>query len=131
VPPEVKANAARNHHYFQARVAIADGNLGEARLHAEGYAVLVKEHEIPFEMRRVHELLGTIALAEENWADAVAHLEQANQQSPRILYLLAVAYYGSGDEYAGEAMMKKVANWNGLNFGYAYVRGKAMTALDE
>ncbi len=131
VPPEVKVNAARNHHYFQARVALKDGNVGEAKLHTEAYATLVKEHEIPFEMRRVHELLGTIAIAEESWDDAVAHLEQANQQNPRILYLTALAYLGAGDEYAGTAMMEKAANYNGLNFNYAYVRGKAKAALEE
>jgi len=131
VPPEVKTNAARNQHYFQARVSLADGNIGEAKLHTEAYALLVKESEIPFEMRRVHELLGTIAMAEEDWDAAVTHLEQANQQNPRILYLTAVAYYGSGDEAAGRAMMEKAAYFNGLNFNYAYVRGKAMAALED
>ncbi len=131
VPPEVKANAARNHHYFQARVALKGGNISEAKLHAEAYASQVKEKEVPFEMRRVHELMGTIAMAEENWADAVAHLEQANQQNPRILYLTAIAYYGAGDQYAGATMMEKAANFNGLNFNYAYVRDKAMAALEE
>ena len=75
--------------------------------------------------------MGTIALAEENWADAITHLEQANQQNPRILYLTAVAYYGSGDQYAGKAMMEKAANFNGLNLNYAYVRNKAKAALEE
>jgi tetratricopeptide (TPR) repeat protein len=131
VPPEVKANVARNNQYYAARVSLADGDISEAKLHAGAYATEVKEHEIPFEMRRVHELTGSIALAEGNWNQAIAHLKQANQQDPRILYMMALAYDGAGDKTAGRAMMEKAANFNGLNFNYAYVRADAMAALEE
>ncbi len=131
VPAEVKAAAARNHHYFQARVALAEGNLDAAKNHTGLYSEEAQKHEIRFEGRRVHELLGTIAMAEGNWDDAVAELEQANQQNPRILYLMAVAYKGAGNQEAGQATMEKAANFNGLNFNYAYVRAKAMAAMEE
>ncbi len=131
VPAEVKAAAARNHHYFQARVALAERNLDAAKQHTGLYDQQVQKHEIPFEMRRVHELTGSIAIAEKNWPEAVSSLEQANHQDPRILYLMAVAYNGAGDQYGGQAMMEKAANFNGLNFNYAYVRAKAMAAMEE
>ena len=131
VPPEVKAGVARNQHYYQARVSLADGNIGEAKLHTEAYDVLVKENQIPFEMRRVHELMGSIAMAEGNWTDAITQLKQANQQDPRVLYLLALAYEGAGDADASEALLEKVANFNSLNINLAFVRGDAMAAIED
>ena len=70
-----------------------------------------------------------VALAEKDYAKAVAELEQANQQNPRVLYSLALAYQGKGDAQLAKQACQQAADFNGLNFNYAYVRSKARTML--
>ncbi len=59
----------------------------------------------------------------------MVELEQANQQDPRVLYLLAVALQGKGDGARARAMGAKAADFNGLALNYAYVRTKAKGML--
>jgi hypothetical protein len=54
-------------------------------------------------------------------------LKQANQQDPRILYLMAVAAKGAGDSARAATLAAKAAKFNSLNFNYAFVRSKART----
>jgi len=86
---------------------------------------------VPFEQRQSHELMGLIALAEEDYAKAAAELQQANLQDPRVQYQLALAHRGAGEEETAREACRKAAEHNGLNFNYAYVREKARTMLDE
>ena len=57
---------------------------------------------------------------------AVAELRQANQQDPRVVYLLAVGARGQGRRAeAKEAARRRPRTWNALSNTYGYVRGKA------
>jgi Flp pilus assembly protein TadD len=89
----------------------------------------VKVKSIPFEVRQVHELAGRIALAQKDHATAVAELRLANQQDPRVLYLLAVALQGQGDLQAAKDTGAQAADFNALSNTYGYVRGKAKAML--
>ncbi len=80
-------------------------------------------------MRQLHELRGSIALADKRGAEAVKELAQANQQDPRVLYLTALAFRESGDARQSAVFAKKAARFNGLSFNYAYVRSKAATLV--
>ena len=80
-------------------------------------------------MRQLHELRGSIALADKRGAEAVQELTQANQQDPRVLYLTALAFRESGDARQAAAFAKKAARFNGLAFNYAFVRTKAATLV--
>jgi tetratricopeptide (TPR) repeat protein len=91
VPAEVKEAARRNALFNEARVALAKKDLATAKARAAAYGTQVAIKKIPFEVRQQHALLGQIALEEKNPAAAAAELEEANQQDPRVLYLLAVA----------------------------------------
>ena len=66
-----------------------------------------------------------IALADKRGAEAVKELTEANQQDPRILYLMALAYRESGDAGQTAAFARKAARFNGLAFNYGFVRTKA------
>ncbi len=131
VSDEVKGNARRNHDYFVARVALGQGDLTAARESVNAYAAAVEAKQIPFEVRRVHELEGLIALHEEDYEGAVSHLEQANQQNPRILYHLARACNGAGDVERARALAEQAGNFNQLNVNFAYVRDKARELAAE
>jgi tetratricopeptide (TPR) repeat protein len=129
VPAEVKEATRRNALFDEARVALARNDLVTAKARAEAYATQVAARKIPFEMRQQHELAGRIALAEKNHAAAVEELQQANQQDPRVFYLLAVALQGKGDAGKAREVAARAADFNGLAVNYAYVRAKAKEML--
>ena len=128
-PDEVKEATRRNQLYRDARVALRKQDLETAREKTAAYSVQVKTHMIPFEERQVRELLGAIALGEDDFAGAREHLAHANQQNPRILFMMAMAYHGLGDAPHEKMMLEKAGNFNGLNFNYAYVRPKAQKIM--
>ena len=127
VPPQVKEATRRTHLFEEARIAVARNDLPLARTKAAAYGKEVALKNRPFEVRQQHELAGLIALAEKQYARAGQELKQANQQDPRILYLMAVAAKGAGDAPRASALAAKAAKFNGLSFNYAYVRAKAKT----
>lgn len=131
VADDVKENVKRNILFDQARVAIGRGNVRRARTTARTYGELVAARQIPFEVRQAHELLGMIALAEGKHANAVAHLEQANQQNPRVLLLLAQVHHAQGNADDARAYYGFAANFNALSGTYAYVRPEAQKMLVE
>jgi tetratricopeptide (TPR) repeat protein len=129
VPDEVKAQAVRNGLFNQARVALAKKDLTGAKAKYEEYKQQVEAKQVPFEKRQVRELAGLIALEEKRFADAVTELGQANQQDPRVLYLLGVAHAGAGDKDKAKAAYQEAYDFNGLALNSAWVRGKAKQAL--
>ena len=73
-----------------------------------------------------------IALAEKDYAAAIAELEQASQQNPYNLYRLALAYKGMGDDALAGEFCEKAARFNGLNnLNYAFVRARAERMLNS
>jgi hypothetical protein len=106
-------------------VAAARGDLAAARSRADEYAALIAARKAPFEVRQLHELRGSIALGDKRAAEAVKELSEANQQDPKVLYLIALAYGDAGDARQAAAFAKKAARFNGLAFNYGYVRAKA------
>ena len=93
------------------------------------------------EMEDHHELLGLIYLEKGEPATAVEHLEQADQEDPYTVYLLAVAESASGHDARAAELFSQVAHWNEVlsqsfanlhrALGYALARPKALAALGE
>jgi tetratricopeptide (TPR) repeat protein len=129
VPAEVKEAIRRNGLFDEARVALQKKDLVAAKAKAATYGQQVAAKKIPFEMRQQHELLGRIALEEKSYAVAVAELEQASQQDPRVLYLLSVALQGKGDGTRARSVLTRAADFNGIANNYPFVRSKAKAAL--
>jgi tetratricopeptide (TPR) repeat protein len=130
-PEEVKEATRRNYHYNAARVALAQGNLDQAKAEAATYREQVAMHNVPFEVRLTHQMDGRIALAEKNYAGAIEHLQQAGTQNPRIHYWLAEAYYGEKKTDSAHKHCEMAANFNGLGMNYAYVRTDAQKMLSQ
>jgi tetratricopeptide (TPR) repeat protein len=127
VPAEVKEATRRQHLFDEARVALARKDLAGAKAKSEAYASAVAAKRIPFEVRQQHELAGRVALVEKDYAGAVKELEQANQQDPRVLYLLATGLQGKGEVPKANSVAARAANFNGLSPTYGFVRAKAKT----
>jgi tetratricopeptide (TPR) repeat protein len=124
-PVDVKEAARRQHTFDLARVALAKGDLAGAKAGAKAYGAAMRSRMIPFEVRQSHEINGLVALQEKDYERAASQLAQANPLDPRVQYHLARAQQGKGDLEAARRTARRAADHNGLNFNYAYVRGKA------
>jgi tetratricopeptide (TPR) repeat protein len=129
VPDAAKEQAARTALYNRARVALAKKDRATARATLDAYRTAVAPRQLPFEVRQVHELAGMIALDEKRPADAVTELAHANQQDPRILFLLATAHAAAGNADKAKALYTEVRDWNALAVNHGFVKAKAAKAL--
>jgi tetratricopeptide (TPR) repeat protein len=64
------------------------------------FAKALRQRKNPGLIKQAHELAGRIALQEKNYDQAIAELDQSNQQNPSDLYLL-------GEAYQGKVMLQK------------------------
>jgi tetratricopeptide (TPR) repeat protein len=123
---DVKQDTRLADHYNGGRVALAKGDLATAKAKAKSYAEGAAARQNSFRIRQSHELLGAIALKEEQYDEAIAHLGQANQQNPQVIYWTALAYEGKGDKAKAKEYAGKAASANVLPLvTYAFVRAEA------
>jgi tetratricopeptide (TPR) repeat protein len=123
---DVKQDTRLADHYNRGRVALAKGDLVTARSEATAYAEGAESRKNTFRVRQSHELLGTIALKEKKYDEALTELAKANQQDPQVIYLTAVAWRGKGDEAKAKEYAAKAANANVLPLmTYAFIRTEA------
>jgi tetratricopeptide (TPR) repeat protein len=129
-PEAVKEAVRRNVLASEARAALARNDLATAGAKAQQYAAQVALKKVPFEVRQSHEIAGLVALQSKDYAKAVDELTQANQQDPRVLFHLALAWRGKGDAAKAAALLKNAADFNALGFNYGFVRAKARKMLE-
>jgi tetratricopeptide (TPR) repeat protein len=126
LPQETKDDAGLGYHYDLARVAVAKQDLAKAKSEAAEYLNGAEAKKNDFRIRQGHELAGTVALADKNYDEAIKELQQANQQDPYVLYVLAVAYQGKGDTAKAKETFKQAAESYTLpTLNYALIRAKA------
>jgi tetratricopeptide (TPR) repeat protein len=122
---EVKEDAELVHHYNLGRVAIRTKDLASAQEHADAFMKGATAKNNSAEIRQAHELVGTIALKEKRFDQALAHLTKANQQDPYVLYRMGKAYQGKGDEAKAAELFRQAANHNTLpTLNHAFARAK-------
>jgi tetratricopeptide (TPR) repeat protein len=123
---EIKDNARLFNHYNLAKVAIGKKDLATAKTEAASFRSGAEAGKNSFQIKQAHELLGSIALEEKNYDQAIAELQQANQQNPYDLYRLCEAYQGKGDSAKAKEFCAKAAGFNSLpQLNYAFIRTKA------
>ena len=127
--PEVKENFRRGYIAGLTRIALARGDLDQATKEATRYLEAAQRDQVPGQLRQAHQLLGLVALARSDWDTAIAELSRSDTGDPYTLYHLARAYLGKGDRAQGLATLERAANFNGLAFGYAFVRRPALELL--
>jgi tetratricopeptide (TPR) repeat protein len=127
VPEEVKDGVRRNHLFFVAWTALMKGDLAGARPAADAYRARALARGLPFELRRVHQLDGHLALLSKDYPLAVAELGRANQNDPYVLVLLARALQGAGKPKEARDAWSAAADYNELGFpiSWAFVRAEA------
>lgn len=123
---EVKENAELVHHYNLGRVAIRTKDLASAQEHADAFMKGATAKNNNAQIRQAHELVGTIALKQKRFPEALAHFSQANQQDPYVLYRMGKAYQAQGDDSKAAELYRQAANHNTLpTLNHAFVRMKA------
>lgn len=123
---EIKDNAKLAYHFNLAALAIAKKDYASAKSHADQYRQGAEANKNPFQVKLAHELAGRIALAQKDYDNATAELNQANQQDPHNLFRLSEAYRGKGDSAKAKDYCTKAAEFNSLpQLNYAFIRTRA------
>jgi len=123
---EIKDNAKLFHHFNLAGIDIAKKDYAAAKREADEFRQGAEASKNPAQLKQAHELAGRIALAQKDYDQAIAELQQANQQDPRNLFRLSQAYQGKGDDAKAKDLCTKAAEFNSLpQLNYAFIRVKA------
>jgi len=123
---KIKDNATLVHHFNMAVIALGKNNLTTAKAESEEFRKGAEAKNNANQLRQAHELAGRIALAQKDYDQAIAELQQANNQNPQNLYRLGEAYRAKGDASEAQSYFEHAASFNSLpQLNYAFIRVKA------
>jgi tetratricopeptide (TPR) repeat protein len=128
--PALKEKFVKEAIFDEAVIAAKRKDFTKALAKADELKAKIAAGKNSKEMENYHALLGRVYFEKGERAKAVEHLKQANQENPYTLYLLAVANSDLGDMVKAAEFYKKAANWNENSLSYAFVRPKALMALE-
>ena len=120
--------------YWSGKLAARQGDYAAAEAQAEEFAALLAEDDNPRKMERYHELLGLIALKQEDYEGAIEHYRHANlSTSPggfpggdvKNIFMLARALQGAGQTDEADELLQQVASWNFNSVWFAMLRKEA------
>jgi tetratricopeptide (TPR) repeat protein len=111
--------------HAQARIAARKGDAREARAQMANAKAILDRGTNPDETIQYPYLAGYVNLFLGDYANAVAELQQANQQDPFVLVLLAQAYEKSGEAAKASETYEKVLASNAHNVNNAFARATA------
>ena len=118
--------SARVHHFNLAAIAIEKRDWPPPKSEAEEFRKAAEASNNAIQLKLVHELAGRSALAHKDYDQAIAELEQANQQDPRNLYRQGLVYQAKGDAAKAREFFSQAAEFNSLPaLPYAFIRSKA------
>jgi tetratricopeptide (TPR) repeat protein len=117
--------------FDESIIAAKEKKYEKARVKAEEYMARIKPETKQKDLENYYSLLGIICFEETNYEKSIKHLNQANQENPYTLYLLAVSEAKVGDKKKATELFKKIANWNRNGINYALVRNKAIAMVEK
>lgn len=122
IPDMNRANQRRFQKFLQGRLALAKNDMSGARRWSEEFAAEANASGSAGQKRLVHELAGQVALAQKDYAKAIAELEQSNLLDPYNLYRLSLAHSGAGHAAKAREYAEKARKDNTLtSLNYAFV----------
>jgi tetratricopeptide (TPR) repeat protein len=129
VSDEIKVDAKQGLLYDEARIAIKLGDLTNVRSKAAAFYKQAAEEHNERKIRWYYELVGLISLEEEQYDDAIFELNRTDKNNPQNIYRIALAYEGKGEKEKAKELFIKAANFNEINYNYAFIRKKAQKKL--
>jgi Flp pilus assembly protein TadD len=115
--------------HAQARIAIRQGNRVEAQKQTAVVKSLIDKGTNPDQRIQYPHLTGYVAFYEQDYKRAVAELQQADQEDPFILMLVAEAYEQLGDLPRARDYYRKVLSSNSHAIANAFARPIARRKL--
>lgn len=130
-PATVLEAARRDRTAEEALTSLALGDPNAAARRLDDFEASLTGHHRPDEIARLHYLRGVTALAMGDAESALAHLEQADLDDPRVVYQIARAREVLGTTDLAEEMAYRAANWNGIVPAWAWVRRDAEAMVER
>jgi tetratricopeptide (TPR) repeat protein len=115
--------------HAQARIAARRGQADRARAHEAAVSALLDQGGNDDQRVQYAYLRGYVAFHLKNHAEAIAHLQEADQQDPFILWLLAQAHEALGDAEGAERYYQRVLESNSHAVNNAFARPAARQKL--
>jgi tetratricopeptide (TPR) repeat protein len=115
--------------HAQSRIAVRRGNVAEAKRHLATVKALVEKEPNSDQRPQYAYLAGYVAYYAKDYRQAIAELQQADQEDPFILLLLADAFEHSGDKARAREFYQKVLSSNSHAVNNAFARPIARRKL--
>jgi tetratricopeptide (TPR) repeat protein len=115
--------------FMESDVARKQGQLRKARDKAEEFRRVAVPEKDAYYALMVQDLIGSLALAEKRYDDAIRELEKSYTSNCYILFRLGEAYAAKGDKAKAKELFSKVVNFNESDWGFAFLRAKAQKKL--
>jgi tetratricopeptide (TPR) repeat protein len=109
----------------RASVLSAEGQPEQAQSEVDKARAGIEQRHVPADVRRLNATMGTIALRQKRFREAVDYLKKGDDQDPFTRYQLAEAEEGLGQTRQASTMFAQVAKSNVNDLGYVLVRGEA------
>ena len=111
-------------------VARRQNRFEKAKEKAEEFHKVVLLKNDPYYTMQYQQLIGSIALAEKRYDDAIQELEKPSRRNCYVLYYMGEAYAAKGENTKAKELFSKVANFNEYNWGFAFLRAMALKKLE-
>jgi len=115
--------------HAQSRIAVRRGNLPDAWRHLATVKALVEKEPDSDQRPQYAYLAGYVAYYAKDYRRAITELQQADQQDPFILLLIAEAYEHAGDAARAREFYQKVLSSNSHAVNNAFARPIARRKL--
>jgi len=115
--------------HAQSRIAVRRGNVPEARRHLATVKALVEKGPNGDQHPQYAYLAGYVAYYAKDYSRAIVELQQADQEDPFILLLLAQAHEHAGDAARAREFYQKVLSSNSHAVNNAFARPIARRKL--
>ncbi len=115
--------------HAQARLAARRGNKAEAQKHVDAAKIVLDKGTNPNQQPFFPYLTGYVAFYAGDYKSALTDLQQANQNDPFILSLIAQSYEKIGDDAQAKTYYQKILTFTMHNPPNAYARPLAQKKL--
>jgi Flp pilus assembly protein TadD len=129
VSEEVRKNFHIQWVFMESDVARRQNQFKKAMEKAEEYRRVAVPEKDAFWAFLYQDLIGSLALAQKRFDDAIRELEKGNKRNCYILYRLGEAYAAKGNKSMAKDLFAKVVNFNESDSGFAFLRAKAQKKL--
>jgi tetratricopeptide (TPR) repeat protein len=115
--------------FMESDVARKQGQFRKAKDKAEEFRRVAVPEKDAYYALMYQDLIGSLALAEKRYDDAILELEKSYTRNCYILFRMAEAYAAKGNREKAKELLSKVVNYNEANWGFAFLKAKAQKKL--